>query len=312
MTERPKRPAIQFYKGDYLRSEAASCSIGAQGLWIRMLFVMDDADECGYLIRNGKALPDAAVARLCGVSTLEYMELLPELEEAGVAKRDDRGIIYSRRMVRDEKTRQGTAVRVKRFRNADGNEDVTASVTPLYEEEEEREEEVVVALEVKEPIVAVCEMIYNAYPRKVGRPEALKQIREAIKRRVKSHGVSEEDSAQFIHQAVLEYARSPSARDKQYVPHPERWFKKNRFDDDRADWYRDGNHGTNQSNGNGGSSKAQQRADRINGTAGEALALLGASGAARPVLPDGVRRGAAGDGHKNLIELPGGRGEKSD
>jgi hypothetical protein len=49
-TSQRKRPAFQFYPGDWLRDMALrSCSMEARGLWIEMLCLMHDAVPYGHL-----------------------------------------------------------------------------------------------------------------------------------------------------------------------------------------------------------------------------------------------------------------------
>lgn len=92
----------KFYWSDW-RSDPAlrSCSFAARGLWIDLLAIMAEAD--GYLLINEKAPSTAQLARVLGGSVEEVEAALAELDEAGVFSRDRRGVIYSRRMVRDEK-----------------------------------------------------------------------------------------------------------------------------------------------------------------------------------------------------------------
>lgn len=101
-----KTPAFQFYPGDWLRSEVAGCSIGAQGLWLRLLIVMHDCERYGYASQNGKPMSNAALARRCGVGLEEFNDLLAELEDAGVFSREEDDTIFSRRMARDKIERE--------------------------------------------------------------------------------------------------------------------------------------------------------------------------------------------------------------
>jgi hypothetical protein len=102
----PKRPSFQFYPGDWVRDSVAGCSLAAQGLWLRIMNVAHDSERYGYLVQNGVAMPPEAIARRCGCSVEQFEELLQELNRAGVPSRTADGIIYSRRMVRDEHLRQ--------------------------------------------------------------------------------------------------------------------------------------------------------------------------------------------------------------
>lgn len=101
-----KIPAIQFYPGDWLRDDISGCTLAAQGLWLRMMFLMHDAKPYGYLSINGAAMRPDFVARRCGVDPDQYATLLAELDATGVPSRSPSGIIYSRRMVKDAKKRK--------------------------------------------------------------------------------------------------------------------------------------------------------------------------------------------------------------
>ena len=51
-----KMPAIQLYTGDWLKDPVAGCSLAAQGLWLRMMFIAHDSRRYGYL-----ANPDGTI-----------------------------------------------------------------------------------------------------------------------------------------------------------------------------------------------------------------------------------------------------------
>jgi hypothetical protein len=128
----PKLPSIQLYPGDWLRDEVAGCSLAAQGLWLRMMFIAHDSERYGYLSLNGGAMPDDFIARRCALpSVTDYVTLLAELDRASVPSRTPEGIIYSRRMVRDAKARASNSLRQKRFRNKRSNGVSNASVTAM-------------------------------------------------------------------------------------------------------------------------------------------------------------------------------------
>lgn len=96
------RPWLKFYPSEWRGDpRLRMCSIAARGLWMEMLCVMHEADPRGFLVVNGAPLNERQVANLAGVSVDEATGLLSEMESAGVFSRDDRGTIYSRRMVRE-------------------------------------------------------------------------------------------------------------------------------------------------------------------------------------------------------------------
>ena len=63
---------------------------------------MHEAERYGYLLIAGIAPAIEALAALVGSSIRDVKAGLAELERAGVFSRDDAGVIYSRRMVRDK------------------------------------------------------------------------------------------------------------------------------------------------------------------------------------------------------------------
>lgn len=105
-----KYPAFQFYPSDWLSDNIAGCSLAAQGLWLRMMLVMHSAERRGYLAMNGGPMSDDFVSRRCGCEAEAYRSLLAELFDAGIPSRTSDGIIYNRRMVRDEIKRANYSV----------------------------------------------------------------------------------------------------------------------------------------------------------------------------------------------------------
>jgi hypothetical protein len=70
--------------------------------------------------------------------------------------------------------------------------------------------------------------IYDAYPRKIGRPAALKAIAKALKKI---------DPAKLL-ELTQAYAKAVVGSDPQFIPHPATWFNQERFNDDPATWQR--------------------------------------------------------------------------
>lgn len=94
-------PWLKFYPSDW-RSDPKlrMCSLAARGLWIEMLALMHEANPRGHLLVNGIAPSDTQLSALIG-SPLDR-SLIDELEQVGVFSRTKDGVIYSRRMTRDE------------------------------------------------------------------------------------------------------------------------------------------------------------------------------------------------------------------
>jgi hypothetical protein len=101
-----KRPSFQFYPSDWLRDTALrSCSTGARGLWIDMICYMHEGNPYGHLKVGDKVILAHNLARMVG-ETLDVVEgWLNELKLAGVYDLTTDGVIFSRRMIRDENLR---------------------------------------------------------------------------------------------------------------------------------------------------------------------------------------------------------------
>ena len=105
-----KRPSFQFYPSDWRKESGLRlCSIGARGLWIEMLMLMHEGEPYGHLTIQGRPIDPEMLARLIGVDTAPARKMLRELEFNGVFSRTPEGLIFSRRMVRDEDARERRA-----------------------------------------------------------------------------------------------------------------------------------------------------------------------------------------------------------
>jgi hypothetical protein len=112
------RPWMKFFPADWRADpKLRICSIAARGLWLEMLSLMHESERYGFLLMNGRRPTERQLAVLVGAPTEEVEPLLFELEEAGVFSRNRDGIIYSRRMVRDERKTE----EARKFGNEGGN-----------------------------------------------------------------------------------------------------------------------------------------------------------------------------------------------
>lgn len=103
-----KFPFIKFFPTDWLAEPALrACSVGARGLWMDMLSLMHLAPRRGYLLAaTGLPISPEQLARMTGCSADEVVRLLGELQTSGAFSCTDDGMIYSRRMVREETKRE--------------------------------------------------------------------------------------------------------------------------------------------------------------------------------------------------------------
>jgi len=101
-----KRPSFQFYPSDWRKDPALSaCSMAARGLWIELMCIAHESDNYGHLEINGKAMTVPQLARMVGESPTVVSKLVAELDNSGVFSKSEEGVIYSRRMVKDERIR---------------------------------------------------------------------------------------------------------------------------------------------------------------------------------------------------------------
>ena len=101
-----KRPSIQFYPADWLRDTALrSCSVGARGLWIDMLCYMHEGTPYGHLAIGGRPVDSKILSRMTGASPKSTKKWLEELKAADVFGITEDGVIFSRRMIKDEHIR---------------------------------------------------------------------------------------------------------------------------------------------------------------------------------------------------------------
>ena len=96
------RPWVKWYFDDW-RSDTRlrMCSLAARGLWADILSYMHEGEPYGHFTIDGRVpeLPD--IARLVGSPVKDVRLAYAELERHGVFSRDEKGIPFSRRLVRD-------------------------------------------------------------------------------------------------------------------------------------------------------------------------------------------------------------------
>lgn len=219
-----KLPYIKFYPGDWLRDNVAGCSLAAQGLWLRMMFLAHDSDRYGHLSVGEIPMPPEQIARRCGATLEQYESLLAELTATSVPSRTPEGVIFSRRMVKDEEDRAASNGYVKRSRKKMKGKCKTneRSITE-YEYEHESE---------PASLKKQCEEIYEMYPRKEARAKAITAIEKALKKTTR----------EILIEAVSAFAKAKAGSDSKFIPHPATWFNEERWKDDRSNW---NNHGAN-------------------------------------------------------------------
>ena len=207
-------PAIQLYPGDWVLDPIAGCSLAAQGLWLRMMFLAHKSDRYGYLELNGSPMPPETIARRCGCASAEYESLLSELIEAGVPSISSTGLVYSRRMVRDANLREK--------RRKAGSLGGRASPSKHQANIEQNTE-----VEDEDEVGSLFEEFWQAFPR--GRKQSKPRAREAF-----VNALAKADAPTII-AAAKAYAASDVGRG-QYVKMPSTWLNQECWNDDREAW----------------------------------------------------------------------------
>lgn len=75
-------------------------------------------------------------------------------------------------------------------------------------------------------MLTAAEQIYDAYPRKVGKRDAIKKIQRALR---------EVPFAELLDK-TKQFAATVNGHDRKYIPYPGTWFHQARYDDDPTEW----------------------------------------------------------------------------
>lgn len=241
-----KLPSIHLYPGDWLRDSVSGCSLAAQGLWLRMMFVAHDAPNYGEIFARGLLAAESQIARRCGCSVEDFSVLFEELIQAGVpAFRGD--IVYSRRMVRDASLR---AVRVKSGRKGGlakakqkASKHPSKRLAKGYQNTEDdndndndNETEDVIEEEDRSGVADSFSRFWSLVPKKVGRRAAEKGYRNAVTAIAGRAGPGGDNPHGFLAERMAAFAASDKGRSGQFCPHPATWLNEGRYDDDEAAW----------------------------------------------------------------------------
>lgn len=182
-----------------------------------MMNVMHGCEPYGYLCENGRPMTDERIARRCGTTLPEYSALLAELDAAGIPRRTKSGIIFSKRMVEDEKQRKEWNKRQKKHRVA--GRDVTQvsreshpvlhSASPSPFPEEETHTERVTPLGSPQ-----FKDFFEQYPIQTGRKAALAEWCKQML----------DDSFHKVMASLGIWKACERWQNPQYIPYPAKWL----------------------------------------------------------------------------------------
>lgn len=98
-----KNPWFKWYPSDWRGdSLLRACEPMSRYVWMEMIGLMHEAEPYGHLILGGRAMDYETLSRVIGVDVQVVKRAVKELESRGVFSRTDKGVIFSRRMIRDE------------------------------------------------------------------------------------------------------------------------------------------------------------------------------------------------------------------
>jgi hypothetical protein len=237
-----KLPAIHLYPGDWLRDPISGCSLAAQGLWLRMMFVAHDAPTYGHIFASNLLHEKTIVARRCGCSVEEFDELFLELKNAGVPGFEG-DVVISRRMVRDASLRATRAKAGRKGGKQNGKQNRSkteanseANTKQNTENESENEDENNTPKLNKNEATGF-ENFWEVVHQKIGKREAESAYAKAVKRlKVEKPDF---DPHAYLAIRMKAFAQTPSANPTDRTPiHPATWLNQGRYDDDPATWQR--------------------------------------------------------------------------
>lgn len=87
------------------------------------------------------------------------------------------------------------------------------------------------------------QLIYDSYPKKVGRKRALESIRVALHRIIKEKKCTAPAAVAWLHERVTTFAKTPKGQSGQFCPNPETFFNQERYHDDDTEWNREAGSG---------------------------------------------------------------------
>lgn len=142
MEKKKDLPYMPFYVGDWRKApDIRSLSLEERCLWFEMLCLMWESPRRGFLTVDGKSpLDDNTLGRMLGEQNFVITKIKQVLEQKNIYSIEETtGIIFNRRMVRDEEIRisrskAGVLGMGKRYKkdvcyNKSGNKTITNGIT---------------------------------------------------------------------------------------------------------------------------------------------------------------------------------------
>jgi len=159
-----------------------SCSLAAQGLWIKMLCWMAQSPRKGYLLTSaGNKMDSKTITKLCGEDAGVIDALIGELVAAGVPSVSE-GIVYCRRMKKEadltmNRVQAGRLGMEKRWHNKRRDKKNNKQITGSADSGITTLGLVTSSFDVESSF----DSLWQQYPKKDGRIEALRHFRASVK-----------------------------------------------------------------------------------------------------------------------------------
>jgi len=204
------------------------CSLAARGLWIEMLSIMGISEKIGYLQIGGKPITVEQLSIMAGVSIKDAQKYMDELESNGVFSRDDDGIIFNRRMVR-ESNKYSKAVE---FGKLGGNPVLISESRIQNPESRSKKLEATDGLtpgvkgRVKGQLTYTSKFLefWQEYPNKTGKGKAFESWRKCF-----CESISVDVIASVQRQKQCQQWTKDNG---QYIPNPATWLNQRRWEDE--------------------------------------------------------------------------------
>jgi len=102
-----KLPAFQFYPADWRKDPGIQAlNYEQRGVWFEILCIMHESNSRGFLKINDKKIELFVLSRMLGLTTKKTTKIVDVLVRFNICSFNKDGVMYCRRMVKDEHIRQ--------------------------------------------------------------------------------------------------------------------------------------------------------------------------------------------------------------
>jgi len=220
-----KYPYLKFYVRDWTGDQQLRMvSLSARGLWLECICIMHTAKRYGYLeTPTGAPFEDETMSRLIGTSKDDLYRLKSELLTAGIPSVEDvTGIWFSRRMVKEKQKAEKCSEAGKK---GGGNPSLASHPNTNTNDIQIPDTRNHISINVTfKGVLYTCvfEAFWTNYPKKVGKPQAEKALKKALRRA----------SHEIILAGIEKHLPVWMQTEKQFIPHPATWLNRDGWADE--------------------------------------------------------------------------------